>query len=617
MASIDNLPDNYLSASYGVGQTPSPWFTIANQFLPRNLHDVIRWARYITIQSPVTTEVIRKLATYPITDFIVDSKNDSVKDKYKAVFKSFKLKQALQDIGFDYYTVGNVFVSIYFPIHRSLICPQCKVSYNAKKASFLKFHQYQFKGVCPECNFDGVFQRKDTKSLDVADMNLVKWNPQHIAVNHNPITGESEYYYTIPNEIRNKVQRGDRLFVDSVPWEFIDAVRYNQNFKFDGGSIFHLRNVSTGHMVEGLSVPPLISLFTLVFYQATLRRANEAIATEHMTPLRVVFPQVQGGTDPLVSMSLKNFSLNMKQAIKMHKKDQNHFLVAPMPVGYQTIGGDGKNLLVAQEIAQAEESILLSLGVSKELLSGTTNWTSSTVGLRMLENTLLSYTGQLSELITWVMSKTSSYLNIEPVGVTLAPFKLTDDDSLKQILMNLMESGGASMSTLYEALGMDYDKELDRMKGDMVAKAANDVETKFEVEQAQFMASKKVGDKMDDSNGYQNLLREAQAAVQQLQSMDDNSRRATLIQLKAENYPLFLMATTMLQEISQGINPGQDPDTAQPPPSGDDGQDQGQQDDSENSAPSPAGNAQDQSAPSKGSGKPSSKKAQTTSNDKG
>jgi hypothetical protein len=183
--------------------------------------------------------------------------------------------------------------------------------------------------------------------------------------------------------------------------------------------------------------------------------------------------------------------------------------------------------------------------------------------------------------------------------------------------MNLMESGGASMSTLYEALGMDYDKELDRMKGDMVAKAANDVETKFEVEQAQFMASKKVGDKMDDSNGYQNLLREAQAAVQQLQSMDDNSRRATLIQLKAENYPLFLMATTMLQEISQGINPGQDPDTAQPPPSGDDGQDQGQQDDSENSAPSPAGNAQDQSAPSKGSGKPSSKKAQTTSNDKG
>ena len=149
--------------------TSNPYFTVANQFLPRNLHDVIRWSRYITIQSPVTTEVIRKLSTYPITDFIVDSNSENTRDKYKEVFKSFRLKPSLHDIGFEYYTVGNVFVSMYFPIHRSLTCPSCKTIYNAKKAEFTNFKKFEFHGTCPNehCGYKGVFLVKDTKSLNI------------------------------------------------------------------------------------------------------------------------------------------------------------------------------------------------------------------------------------------------------------------------------------------------------------------------------------------------------------------------------------------------------------------------------------------------------------------
>ncbi|MCI4436023.1 MAG: hypothetical protein JHC33_04345, partial [Ignisphaera sp.] len=288
-----------ISTFGNVGGQASPWFTVANQFLPRNLHDVIRWVRYITIQSPVTTEVIRKQATYPITDFVVETNSDAVKAKYKEIFDSFKMKQVLQDIGFDHYTVGNVFVSVFFPVHRTLTCPSCATAYNAKKATFLKFQKFSFHGECPACSYIGDFPRKDTKSLDIKDMNLIKWNPQHISVNYNPITGEAEYYYTIPNDIRRRVLQGDKLFVNSIPWAFIEAIKYNQDFKFDSENIFHLRNVSTGTVIEGISMPPLISLFSLVFYQATLRKANEAIATEYLNPMRVVFHQAQtGNSDP-------------------------------------------------------------------------------------------------------------------------------------------------------------------------------------------------------------------------------------------------------------------------------------------------------------------------------
>lgn len=562
-------PDQLIGVNSGLGQTPSPWFTIANQFMPRNLHDVIRWARYITIHSPTTTEVIRKQCTYPITEFIVDTNSDEVENKYKELFESFKLKQSLQDIGFDYHTLGNVFVSIYFPIYRSLKCPGCANEFAAKKAEFLTFKKFEFYGVCPKCEYKGNFVRKDSKSVNIADINIIRWDPENIAVAYNPITGESQYYYKIPNDIKRRVQTGDRMLVDTIPWGMVDAIRNNQDFKFDINNIFHLRNLSTGAIVEGISIPPLISLFNLVFYQATLRKANESIATEHMNPLRVVFPQPQtANSDPVVAMSLRNFVSNMELAIKKHKQDKGYFLIAPGPVGYQPVGGEGKNLLVSAEIQQAEDQILLSLGVSRELLSGTTNWTSSTVGLRMLTNTLEGYTSQIEKLMDWIIKKVTTYLNITYAKVTLSPFRLADDDVLKANLIQLSEAGQVSKSTLYETFGMDYKKELDRRREDAVAEAQSQVETEFEVDQALFLAAKRTGDKLDRNTDYQAKLIQATDIVTEIAGPDAEMAQDVLAQLKLQDYPMYILVKKMLQDrvLDNQLltNPGELDENGQP-----------------------------------------------------
>lgn len=538
--------------------TTNPYFTVANQFLPRNLHDVIRWSRYITMQSPVTTEVIRKLSTYPITDFQVETESEQTREKYREVFKSFRLKPILHDMGFEYYTVGNVFVSVYFPIHRSLVCKNCGTAHSAKKAEFTTFKKYEFHGECPACGYTGNFTRKDTKSQNIQDMNLIKWDPMNIAVNHNPITGEAEYYYRIPNDIKKRVQMGDKLFVNSVPWGIIEAIRNNQDFKFDENNIFHLKNISAGHQINGIAVPPLISLFSLVYYQATLRKANESISTDFMNPMRVVYPAPQtANSDPVVSISMRNFVSNMTDAFVKHKKDRNHVLVAPVPIGYQAISGEGKNLLVSQEIQQAEESILLSLGVSRELLSGVTNWSSSTVGLRLLQNTLNTYTGQIDELINWVMSRVSKYLGIETCSVHLIPFKLTDDDSLRQMLLqtymqDAQTGTGPAPSTLYEAFGMDYADDLKRKEKDAILKANSDVNIKFAVEQATFIAAKEVTDKFDKNSDYRNMLAKAQQYAQQLlQIPDEVQKREILGELRVSEYPLYLMVMSLMEEYAE------------------------------------------------------------------
>lgn len=538
-----------LTDGRNIGQTTNPWFTISNQFLPRNLHDVIKWARYIILHSPTSAEVIRKLATYPITEFEIDTHKDALKKKYVEIHKSLRLKETLQNVGFEYYSIGNSFLSIYFPIQRTLTCKHCGTNYNAKNADFVSFRKYQFRGKCPKCEAEDDFIRNDSKSLDINDINVIQWTPEHIVVNNNPITGEKEFFYKIPNSVKQKIQKGDKLFVNSLPWGFIEAVRFNQDFKFDKGQIFHLQNMTTGGTVEGISVPPLLSLFSLVFYQATLRKANEAIAQEHLTPLRVIFPQAQTqNSDPVVAMSLRNFVSNMTGALMKHKQDPNHIVISPTPVGYSPIGGEGRNLLVSQEIQQAEESILLSLGVSKELLSGTTNWTSSSVGLRMMENLLFSYISRLQEFIDWVNNRVATYLNVEVVGVTLKPFKLYDDDNLKQILLQMVQLGKVSETTYLNELGLDFEHEQENLSDEAASKAKTQVNTQYSVEQAQIMAARDKGKAMSENEETQTLLAKAQDMAEQLYQADEGTRRSFLAKLKTSDYTQWILVSMVLEQ---------------------------------------------------------------------
>lgn len=539
--------------SFGPNYAPtrSPFFSVANQYLPRNLHDVIKWVRFITAQSPVSTEVLRKLSTFPITNFTYNSDDEAVRNKYQSLTKGLKLKQALHDIGFQYFTVGNVFLSIYYPIHRSFKCPSCRASFSASKASFLKFQNYEFTGQCSSCNQNGKFDVVDTKSNDPKEMKLIVWDPINIAVNHNPITGKSKYYYKIPNEVKRRIQMGDMLFLESTPWEFIEAVKDKKDFEFLDREIFHLRNVDTGFAVGGISIPPLISHFTLTFYQAQLRRANEAIAGDFMAPMRVVFPQAQtGNSDPVVGISMRNFASQMEQAFQGHKLDNSRVIIAPVPIGYQAISGEGKTLLVAQEIQQAEESLLLSLGVSRELLSGSTNWTSSTVGLRMLKNTLDSYVGQVLDVLEWLSEKAGSYFQWPGCSVGLTSFQLTDDDALKSILMALAQNNQISMTTIYEALGRSYDEEQERMVEEAKSNARMQVRMAYEVQQAKYLEGLDLSKNENEDDGYKETLAKAQQYVAELMNMDPMTQQQVMTQMQFTDFPMYVLIKHIMEEAA-------------------------------------------------------------------
>lgn len=555
----DIAPGPFPLGSFNRGFIPNPFFTVANQFMPRNFKEVLRWADYITTQSPTAAEVIRKHATYPITDFTFETSNPKLEEKYRSLVKSLRLKHTLNTIGFDFYTRGNVFLSMYMPFTRMAKCPSCSTSYNVARSGNIKFKNFTFIGSCVKegCSHSGTFEIHDVFSKSESEMNIVVWDPNHITVNHNPVTGRSEHYYEVPPSVRKKVMLGDPLFTSSLPLAMIECIKEKKHFKFDEGKIFHMSNMSIGRLEDGLCIPPIMSIYSLVFHQAMLRKANEAIATEHMTPMRVLFPQAgTGNGDPMVSLSLGNFVSNMEDNLKRFKQDPNRAVISPVPVGYQAIGGEGKNLLVAQELQLAEESVLMSLGVSRELMAGTTNWTSSTVGLRLLRNTMENYVRQLMEVIDWVFDQSTSFLGVERVKVGLTPFQLTDDDLLKNLMPTLLSSNLISNTTALASVGIDFNKELDNMKREAEARERMKVEVDAAMTRARFEAAKKEQHKDNKDSTLEEAKAKAFDLFLQLSAMDPMTQQSYMLQLHQQDPALEgLLRELMEKMVAQAPEP--------------------------------------------------------------
>lgn len=565
MSFIGMDPTGSTSGTYGryeLGTYANPAYDVSSQFLPRSFADLLKWTRFIIVKSPTTTEVLRKLATYPITDITISTPKESLKEKYEDIFESVKIIEKMSDGGFDYHAFGNTFTSMYFPMDRYLTCKSCSASYESRKALDKKFAVWKnwgFEGECPSCAHKGPFKREDIKSKDIDRINIIKWKPDDIALNNNPITGDTDFYYKIPADVRRKIMVGDPHFICTVPWEMVESVRSQRDFKFSKGSIHHMKSLSMGDFIEGYGVPPLLSHYSTVFYMQCLKKANEAIALEHMNPLRILYPQQGTGSgDPLSMMSMGNFTGQVKKNLQQFKQDPNHVLISPVPIGVGNMGGQGKSLLVTQELQLAEEQLLMSMGVSRELLSGTTNWTSSTVGLRLLENNMNQYVRKLKHYLRWIVKQITSYLGMEEVDVDFVPFELTDNEAMKQTLLAMQQSGLISDNTLLEAMGLDPDEEAKKMIDSQVKKAEDSIKLRNMVKKAEFLANRDDLVDGEDDDGYQDYQKRVmQVAEAVLNEPDERKRTKIMMDLHASDEGMFTHVTQILsQYMGDAVNQG-------------------------------------------------------------
>ena len=446
---------------------PSPFFDVAQQFLPENVHQLHLWCRYYFLTNPIINVAISKMAEYPVTPLIFDTEDQKLLELYQSLESHLNLRQFQVETGLDYFCYGISLTSLYYPLEKFLICKGCKTFHRAKKSRGLyKWRNMRFHLRCPKCNFEDYAEERDVYIRSARDISLVRWNPENIEIKYNEITGKSLYYYKIPKGIANDVRLGDPETIETLPIAFLDAVRKNRALLFRDDNLHVLKRPTIATKDMGWGSPLMYPVLKDAFYLQVLKKANETIAMEHVIPLRCVFPgPASGGSDqPYGTYNLQNWKAKIDQELSLWKRDPNYIPIFPVNVGFQQWGGNAKALVQHQEYRFLAEQTLAGMGIPTEFVFGGLQWSGTNTSLRALENMFSGYNRQRAALINdFVYGKIASYMEWPQVNVRFDRFKMADDLQRSMFMLQLNQAQKISDRRLMEELGENYEGEITRM----------------------------------------------------------------------------------------------------------------------------------------------------------
>lgn len=530
----------------------------AHSFTPRDLKKLFTWVEYLYYNSAQVFAGVKKFAEYPITEINYDTENQKLKEKYQLVLERvIGIKRACIRVSLDLQVYGNSFSSVQLPFKRLLVCSGCSSEHDIRYVDFkFEYKKVKVTGKCPNCEKNVVFEIKDKKIIDPHRVHVIRWDPKLIDISHNTITNEYEYYLDVPTNIVERVKDGDRHIVMTTPLGVLRTIADEERFKFTPGEIWHMKADAPAGIESGWGYPQLLACMPLFYHAAVLRKANEAIALDHIVPKRILHPAaVSGSGDPITTISVQKWMGDMESSLRKWNTDPNYVMLAPIAVTTSQLGGDARALMVQQEISQAEDNIIAAMGFPKEFIYGGLSFTGSSVTLRMLENQLESAVFQINNFMQWVTDKVGKYLSWGEIKVSLGDFKMVDDVQQKQLMLQLWQGAVISKTKVAETFGIDLAVERERMKeeqlADMrmqqeVAKAQADLQNSV-AEQAKAQAAMgqaPAGVQYDQ----QAIIAQAEQLAQQLLSLDTGSRKSQLHSLQMED---FVMYSVVIQRMEQ------------------------------------------------------------------
>jgi hypothetical protein len=467
--------------SRGRNSYANPHHTIAARDIPTNLKQVMRLCRFYYNFDALLGAITDKMSEYPVTQIIIKERGGeenklSAKDREKwetMINVVLNLRQVMIDINTDKYVYGNSFHYVYYPFTRYCICPACKGRTQIGAIKRLRAaptqHGDKFSllitATCPKCNAREVSMKvEDIKSEQRVGLRFQRLEPMRMELEYNPATGHQIWYWTPPSRLRDGLLAGDRTIIDYTELKILDAAHSQKKLCMNKDRLW----VSQGNLQPGLwsgwGIPPIFRVLEDVYYYKILRRANEALAQEHVTPWRILSPAGTGDISPQRTMNLTDWQSRMKRELHNFRKDPNHIMVSPMPVAVEQVGGQARVMMVAAEMEAAARVIAAGVGCPIEMIWGGLNWSGASVSLRVLENHFLNDRENCERLLDFLGPKLATYFRLPRVTLRLSDFKMADDVQQQATAVNLMLQGFLSRKDVLPDMGYDPKDTFEALK---------------------------------------------------------------------------------------------------------------------------------------------------------
>jgi hypothetical protein len=465
-------------------------------YVPDDMHSILVMSQYYYLTNHIISSIIYKMSEYPVTEIQFNTDNDKVKEKYKEIFNEIGVKEKLIEYGLNYNTYGNVFTTILPPFKNIFINKDDQNDILDLKYHYENTHK---KREVPNWEIKGeellIYSEKHKKKVpvqikqqtinDASGFKMIFWNPLNIRINYNSFTDEKVYYYKIEKEEKKKIKE-EIDFLKHTPTWMLDAIIKNYDeLKLNSKNLLHTKYPSITSRYGGWGLPPIQPVMNQIFYLNMLRRAQTAIAEDHVLTKRYVAPPsdmvmgIQGPAGITGSMNLNNWKNKIQQALSNWEKNPNAIHTFPMPIHEGKIGGDAKALMVFQEIDSTINEIIAGMGVPREFLFGGLSWSGSSVSLRMLENHFLNYRSSLDKIFYFLTDKISKLTDLPKIKIKLRDFKMADDTIRKDLLINLSQLDKISDKTLLEEFDFDYNYEAKQMVSEAEDQAKVQIQTQY------------------------------------------------------------------------------------------------------------------------------------------
>lgn len=462
---VERLTDSMLEARVpGTAvKYPNPFFSLADNSLPKNIKTLFKYCRDFYHTNAFLRNVIKKLTEYPITDILYNSTvSPEDKKKYDSLLNDkLKIKSFLIGIGTDFYTFGNSFISVYILPTRYLKCTKCGEEHPIDDIKYKMKENFSFYGPCRSCGATDIkLNPVDQITPSIENFRLLRWAPENIDIEWNPITNSATYYYKIPEKVKQDIIKGNKTVIKDIPLVFLESLKNKKKIEMDPKNFFHFKAPGLAEEDMAWGKPLILPALKDIYYLQTLRRGNEAIANEHIVPKKAIYPGMTSSMDPYSSMNLGEWQGKVTEQIRKWKSDPNHIAVFPIPIGYSELGGNAKMLLLTPEMKFLEETIINSLGVPIEFIKGGTSWSGSSVSLRIVENGFLTYRELLLDFLNYfLVPRIGTLLEFPLVKLHFKKFKMADDSESKQLYVNLNQAGKISDARLLDEFGLDFTEE--------------------------------------------------------------------------------------------------------------------------------------------------------------
>jgi very-short-patch-repair endonuclease len=417
----------------------SPFLTQSAFQIPNNRKEVYLWAAFFYDNDPKVAAGINFYTDFIFSGFKLECKSTYIKDYFDKLCKKLNFSKWLPLISQEYHLRGDCFTFL------SLDCTRCKGSNINDDTG-------------EACTHDGA----TWMSISIIDPNQVEISPAFI-------DKEPSYYFVPTDQMIKIVTTGapENQF-KMIPEHMKKMIIQKQPIYLEPACITHFKRASSPWTPYGTSL--VRSIFPVLAYKDKLRQAQYTIAERHVLPVRIV--KVGNAERPANEADIQN----VQEQLAARANDPLLTIVTHHAFEYEWVGAGSAVLNLSGEHEQIESDLLDGLMISKQVIAGEGPQYGGNIGLLALDRRLERFRMEVAE---WMEEKVFKPV-AERNGFTIKnsngedeivyptvkwnDLQLRDETSRLQTLQAMQQSNILSAQTLIEALGLNYDQEVERLR---------------------------------------------------------------------------------------------------------------------------------------------------------